>query len=141
VKKIIPVLLFMLFLPAFFSPPALADEKQEAAAVDAAQAWLKLVDEGKYAESWDQAASYFKKAVTKENWKRQLAAVRDPLGTVLSRKLKSKTFATTLPGAPDGDYVVIQFETSYEKKKTAVETITPMLDRDGKWHVSGYFIR
>ncbi|HEX3698552.1 MAG TPA: DUF4019 domain-containing protein [Polyangia bacterium] len=33
---------------------------------------------------------------------------------------------TTLPGAPDGKYVVIQFATSFERKKEAVETITPM---------------
>ncbi|MGB3565135.1 MAG: DUF4019 domain-containing protein, partial [Thermoanaerobaculia bacterium] len=64
-----------------------------------------------------------------------------PLGKVLSRKVKSKQYATSLPGAPDGEYVVIQFETSFENKTTAIETVTPMKDEDGKWRVSGYFIR
>jgi len=49
--------------------------------------------------------------------------------------------ATSLPGAPDGDYVVIQFQTSFANKASAVETITPMRDRDGAYRVSGYFIR
>jgi hypothetical protein len=44
-------------------------------------------------------------------------------------------------GPPDGEYVVIQFETSFENKKSAIETVTPMLDQDGKWRVSGYFIK
>jgi ribosomal protein S17E len=40
-----------------------------------------------------------------------------------------------------GEYVVIQFETSFENKKTAVETVTPMMDKDGIWRVSGYYIK
>lgn len=48
---------------------------------------------------------------------------------------------TSLPGAPDGKYVVIQYDTSFENKKAAVETVTPMLDKDGKWRVSGYYIK
>jgi hypothetical protein len=46
-----------------------------------------------------------------------------------------------VPGAPDGRYVTIQYETVFEKKASAVETITPMLDPDGIWRVSRYFIR
>jgi hypothetical protein len=46
-----------------------------------------------------------------------------------------------LPGAPDGEYVVIQFEASFEKKKAAVETVTPMVDEDGEWRVSGYYLK
>ena len=30
---------------------------------------------------------------------------------------------------------------SFGNKKAAVETITPMLDKDGKWRVSGYYIK
>lgn len=111
------------------------------AANRAAEAWLKLVDSGKYGESWDTAATYFKNAVDKSAWERQIRAVRAPLGKVLSRELKEAEYRTSLPGAPDGEYVVIQFNTSFENKKSAVETITPMLGKDGEWRVSGYYIR
>lgn len=122
-------------------PPAVAAETAETEAVKAAETWLALVDSGDYAKSWDTAAAYFKRAVTKEKWDEMLKGVRPPLGKVLSRKVKSKDYATSLPGAPDGEYVVIQFETSFENKSAAVETVTPMKDEDGKWRVSGYFIR
>ena len=36
---------------------------------------------------------------------------------------------------------MIQFDTVFEKKSSAVATVTPMLDPDGAWRVSGYFIR
>ena len=48
---------------------------------------------------------------------------------------------SSIPGAPDGEYVVIQFKTSFENKKSGIETVTPMLDKDGKWRVSGYYIK
>ncbi len=118
-----------------------ANEVAEKAAVTASGAWLALVDEGNYAESWNQAAGFFKNAVTKEQWQQSLKAVRTPLGKVIARKLKSKQYTKTLPGAPDGEYIVIQYETTFENKKSAVETLTPMLDKDGKWRVSGYYIR
>ena len=115
--------------------------KEKAAAIQSATNFLQLADNGKYGESWDSAAVLFKKAISRDKWEQAMKQVRKPLGKLVSRKVKSATYATSLPGAPDGKYVVIQFETSFANKKTAVETITPMVDSDGKWHVSGYFIR
>lgn len=110
-------------------------------AQQSAESWLALVDSAKYADRWQEAASLFKTHVTKDQCSSMIAATRDPLGKLVSRKLKSAQYTTTLPGAPDGEYVVIQFDTSFGHKQSAVETITPMLDKDGKWRVSGYFIK
>jgi hypothetical protein len=107
----------------------------------AAEQWLSLIDAGKLAESWKTAAEYFQGAVPREQWQRSLDAVRKPLGDVVSRKLKSAKYTRSLPGAPDGEYVVLQFETSFANKKDAIETITPMLDKDGRWRVSGYYVK
>jgi hypothetical protein len=116
----------------------LAAEKQ---ARQAARAWLALVDAGDYAGSWDAAAGYFRAAITKDPWQRSLAAARTPLGRLVSREFTSAQYATSLPGAPDGEYVVIRFATAFENKAASVETVTPMMDKDGKWRVSGYYIR
>lgn len=70
-----------------------------------------------------------------------MQAVRKPLGKLISRNVQMKIYKTVMPGAPDGEYVIIQFKTSFENKKTAIETITPMMDKNGKWRVSGYFIK
>lgn len=118
-----------------------AKDGDVAAATEAAHAWLAHVDAKEYGKSWDEAASFFKGAITRDAWQSAVAGVRDPLGKVVERKVSSATPATSLPGAPDGRYVVIQLATRFENKKSAVETITPMLDKDGKWRVSGYFIK
>jgi len=118
-----------------------AQQKAEQLAQQSSDAWLALVDSGKYADSWQEASQIFKAAVTREQWQGALRGSRDPLGKMLSRKLKSAAYTKTLPGAPDGEYVVIQYESSFEHKQSAVETVTPMLDKDGKWRVSGYYIK
>jgi len=138
--KSVSVFFFLISL-LFFCPIAQAQQKPEQLAQQSSDAWLALVDSGRYGESWQDASSLFKAHVGKEQWQSMAGSVRDPLGKVLSRKLKSATYTKTLPGAPDGEYVVIQYESSFEHKQSAVETVTPMLDKDGKWRVSGYFIK
>lgn len=135
-------------LAAFFAtvvclPHAFSQTSQKPVdlATASAQSWLALIDSEKYAESWQEASSAFKANLTQEQWAGTAKSVRGQFGKVLSRKLKSAKYTTSLPGAPDGEYVVMQFDTSFANKKSAVETVTPTLDKDGKWRVSGYFIK
>jgi hypothetical protein len=141
--KVAAVVVCVFLMVALWPQAAMiqAQQKPEDLAQKSAEAWLALTDSGKYAESWSEASTLFKNAVTKEQWAGALKGVRSPLGAVQSRKLKEATYTKSLPGAPDGEYVVLKFDTSFENKKSSVETVTPMLDKDGKWRVSGYFIK
>jgi len=87
------------------------------------------------------SASTFKAALSAEAWQQASRPVMEPLGAVKSRSKASATYTKTLPGAPDGEYVVLQFNSSYDKKADAVETVVAKLDTDGQWRVAGYFIR
>jgi hypothetical protein len=118
-----------------------ATETPEVAAQAAALAWLSLVDAGNYAQSWSSASSLFRQKVSQSQWQTAAAGARAPLGALKSRTLQSATPKSALPGAPDGQYLVIQFASSFEHKASAIETVTPMMDTDGKWHVSGYYIK
>jgi len=123
------------------SPAATVKPPDQAAAIAAAEAWLRSIDSEDYAGSWDRAATYFRHAITKDQWVASLNGARRPLGALTSRRLLSAEPATRLPGAPDGHYVVIQFQTAFANKKLAVETATSMLDTDGAWRVAGYLIK
>lgn len=116
-----------------------ADEKTDAA-VTAAKEWLALVDAKEYKKSWQEAAPFFMESVKEKQWEGMISSVRDPLGKTESRELLGTQFATTLPGAPEGEYIVIQFKTNFADKPDSVETITPM-KAEGVWRVSGYFIK
>jgi len=107
----------------------------------AAEAWLALVDAGRYGESWTEAAAYFKGAITADAWTKSVGAVRGPIGSLKSRTLLGAKPATSLPGAPDGEYVVFQFTASFDQKANAVETVTVTHEKDGVWKVSGYYVK
>lgn len=115
------------------------DPGHEAAARAAALAWLAHVDAGRYGESWGEASSYFRGQVTEAAWQRSAAAARGPLGALKTRTFAKATPATSLPGVPDGQYVVLEFRSSFANKAEAVETVTPRLE-NGVWRVSGYYI-
>ncbi len=102
--------------------------------------WLAFVDATQYESSWKEAAALFKTQISSSDWANTVAAVRTPLGGVVSRDLNSSTYAISLPSAPDGEYVVILFQTKFENKAEAVETVTAMLS-EGQWRIAGYFIR
>ena len=121
------------------SVPTVSNETK-AEVVNDAKEWLGLIYDNNYSQSWDNAASLFQKAVTKEQWTQQLSGIVPPLGKVISREVISAEYHTELPGAPDGEYIVIQFKTSFENKNESVETVTQMID-DDQWKVSGYFIK
>lgn len=87
------------------------------------------------------AAGFFQASISKQNWENALQNARGPLGALISRKIKSARYAESSPGAPDGEYVVIQYETQFENKRSAIETVTSRLEKDGSWKVSGYYIR
>ena len=111
------------------------------AAKDAATKWLAVMDQGKTAETWDAAAPMMQAAVTRDTWATVGSQVRAPLGAVKKRTLGSASYTRTLPNAPEGEYVVIQYDTEFANRPNAVETVVPMRLPDGSWKVSGYFIR
>lgn len=124
-----------------FPVAVLADEAAEKAAVTAAQAWLGQIDAGNYGRSWNDASAYFKGAMTEKGWSDALTGARKPLGKLVSRKFGKAQNVKSLPGAPDGNYVVMQYETSFANKKSAVETVTFVQEKDGKWKAAGYYIK
>jgi hypothetical protein len=123
------------------SPGSTPKSAAEKAATSAAQAWLALIDDGNYAKSWQEASDFFQGAVIQKAWEDAMESVRKPLGKLVSREVKKVQSATSLPGAPDGQYVVMQFNTSFANKLSAVETVTFMLGKDGQWKSAGYFIK
>jgi hypothetical protein len=121
--------------------PGLAQEKPVEMAQKADTAWLELVDAGKYVESWKAAAAAFRAAVTEEKWGSALRAMRTPLGKLGTRTMQSATYTKMLPGVADGDYVVVLYQTSFEKKQIAQETVIASREKDGVWRVAGYYLK
>ena len=104
------------------------------------EAWLAIIDHGKYSEGWRAASAGFRSQVTEDLWGKAMTNAREPLGAASTRKLLRVPFAKSLPGTPDGEYAVVLFQTAFAKKADSVETLTFALE-EGKWKCAGYFIR
>lgn len=111
-----------------------------AAGASVARAWVTLLDGRHWAETWQSAGAIFKAQMTEARWPSVIEPVRQPLGAVSSRSFLSATNTTSLPGAPAGEYQIIQFTTAFATKPGAIETVVLAHEPSG-WKVDGYFIR
>ena len=119
--------------------PLPSDGKGEA--VRTAQAWVALLDAGKYDDSWKQAARPLKQAVSLKKWKLTMTPLRDPLGALGTRQEKAAQLTREIAGAPDAQYAVVEVSTSFANKAAATETVTLIWEKDGRWRVSSYALR
>ena len=138
-KPLIAVLMSLLFL--VFAGPALAATPAPGEADREAQSWLNLIDAGEYGRSWETSSAFFRAAVSEAGWIAAVQAARKPFGACIQREQTGRQEATSLPGAPDGDYLILLFTTNFASKKAARETLTLMREPDRQWRVAGYFIQ
>ena len=105
-----------------------------------AKDWLKIIDAGNYTLSWQKSDSFFKSRLSQNKWDTALKGVRTPLGKVNSRSEISVNEYSKLPGVPEGEYLIIQFQTEFQNKKSATETLA-LSKSSGQWLPVGYFIK
>lgn len=117
-----------------------SDGASKAEGASAARTWLTLVDSKSWAESWRESGGLFRSRISSADWASTIQPVRQPLGKIASRTLGKVTRTGSLPGAPPGDYQVLEFQADFASRKGAVETVVLAREPDG-WKVVGYFIR
>lgn len=132
----------VLLLILFCSGVAVADDSDILKAVESsARNWLELIDGKKYQESWESASSLFKAKKTESEWIKIITAIRSPRGEINARYIATAGAAKSLSGFPDGDYVVLQFYTTFALKGLALETITLAKTQDSVWLIADYSIK
>lgn len=125
-------------LTAFSSNLIMTGSQSEEDVATDAQKWLALVDDLKYEESWMRASSMFRSEVKQEQWIAALKRSREPLGAVTSRTRTRLQFSNSLRGAPDGNYAILHYQTTFSSK-TATERLT-LLKEEGRWQMAAYGI-
>ncbi len=137
--KLYPLYPILLLIIATTSSPSHAEESSDTAQ-HTVEAWLSHLDNADYDKTWQHTAPLFQAQVDQQAWANMAHQARRPLGEFKSRALIGAAYHSQLPGALSGDYIVFQYRTTFENKTDAVETVTPMLV-EGRWLVSGYFVR
>lgn len=103
--------------------------------------WLQLVDDEQYALSWKESGPIFKSSVTQEKWIEAMQLVRQPLGIVTSRELAMAQAPSTLPGLPEGEYLIMTFSTVFDSNTSVSTETLSMVKVNDEYRAIGYFIR
>lgn len=133
IRMAIPLLALLLGTLAHADTPEQQAER-------AALRWLATLDRGQYEQSWRNASPLVRRQVSMERWAQAVGAARNPLGKVRSRAHLTATYREHIPGAPDGKFVILRFDTAFENKRGAIETVTEMLVGN-QWMTVAYFIQ
>ncbi|WP_301750827.1 DUF4019 domain-containing protein [uncultured Erythrobacter sp.] len=121
--------------PAPAISAAATAEADAAAAARAAEEFLTLIDESRWAESYAATGTQFRQLNSLERWTAVSEKVRPPLGTVLTRNLVTNEF---VPAPPEG-YQLVKFASSYADGTNQVESVSLEWE-DGAWRVVGIVI-
>ena len=105
-----------------------------------AERLLTLMDQAKYRDCWRQSSQHYKTQLNAEEWESQMKPVRNNFGALQKRVYKTSKTSKTLAGAPEGEYMVLEYTTSFANKPNVTETL--VLSREGGgWKLAGYSVR
>lgn len=119
-----------------------ADDSAILEAVEkSARDWLVQTDNGKYIESWNKASALLQAQQPEPAWVKKTQSFRAPFGTMTARYIAAAGYIKAPSGFPSGDYIIVQFYTTFANNKLASETITLAKEKGETWQVIEYEIK
>lgn len=112
----------------------------EVAAERQALGFLGYLDQGRFADSYAYTGMLIRTQLDRDAFSTQIQKTRVGTGALQSRELIDAGYTTTVPGAPDGQYVILHYHASFANRQDAVETVTLAFAK-GYWRVAGYYIK
>ena len=137
IKRLIVILLLLFCASVVYAEESTILEKVESSA----RSWLGLIDSGKYKESWENSSALFKLKKSESEWIKSITATRGSRGAMSARYIATAASGKSLSGFPDGEYVVLQFYTTFPEKGLAFETVTLAKTQNETWQVAEYSVK
>jgi uncharacterized protein DUF4019 len=121
-------------------PQADPHAAEESAAQRQALGFLGYLDQGRYADSYAYTGMLLRTQVDREAFAAQIEKARAGTGALQGRELIDANYDTSVPGAPQGQYVILHYHANFANRQDAVETVTLAMAK-GYWRVDGYYIK
>jgi hypothetical protein len=113
---------------------------EEQAAQRQALGFLGYLDHGRFADSYAYTGMLIRSQLDREAFASQVEKARSGTGAIQARELIDAGYSTTVPGAPEGQYVVLHYHSSFANRPDTVETLTLAMAK-GYWRVDGWYIK
>src|SRR5689334_5930601 len=137
-RRYLTLLLPFLLLGTVSAMPQ--QQAPEKAAQEAAESWLRLIDAGKYAESWDELAEVAKANVTKESWEKLRNDGATPNGADegKARKLTHAQSTSSLRSVKDKAGVMLSYRSRLDSHRSVTEIVELVQEEGRGWRVAFY---
>ncbi|MCZ8368787.1 MAG: DUF4019 domain-containing protein [Porphyrobacter sp.] len=112
--------------------PAAATVSESAAAASAAEAFLDLIDKGRWADSYAATGAEFRRLNTLKVWSEVSARLRPRLGELVTRNIVSNEYVPT----PPAGYRLVKFRSAYANGTAQTESVS-LAWEGGAWKVAG----
>ncbi|SAK44110.1 membrane protein [Caballeronia pedi] len=119
-------------------------DKQDQDIAQVALAIVRLIDQNKAGEVWDQGSPIAKQIISRDDFVKKVAHDRAPLGAPGMRMpMGVKHYRYDGSGnLPAGSYTNILFDTQFSQaSQSSREMVTFFLDSDKVWRFAGYSVR
>jgi uncharacterized protein DUF4019 len=118
--------------------PTLRDDRDS---IDAGMKWLALIDGGNAGAAWDLSSKQLKSSVTRDKFIEGMRDARKSLGKLEGRTAERFARSHQLPGAPEGDYAIIDYTARFAQGKKLQERLVWSIEEGDIWRVAGYEYR
>jgi len=118
--------------------PTLRDDRDS---IDAGMKWLALIDGGNAGAAWDLSSKQLKSSVTRDAFIKGMRDARKSLGKLETRTAERFARSHQLPGAPEGDYAIIDYTARFAQGKKLQERLVWSIEEGDIWRVAGYEYR
>jgi Protein of unknown function (DUF4019) len=137
--KLKRIVTLVLFICICFSSSVSA-ELFSSEALLSAEAFVVEIDKNDYRSAYANAAPILKLISQQDAWVKQQGLSFRLLGKSLKRQLMTVRSRESYPGFPDGNYLIVCYQTQTEYKSKAIEVL--LLKEQGQvWQVCKYSIR
>jgi len=99
-----------------------------------ATSWLNLIDTEHFAESWQPLGKKLKAKYSESTWGSALHPLLSQTG-----KVKKRTFRSVSYSDPQGESVIVEFDSSFTNASVTKEIVT-LAQEDGQWKIVSYSV-
>jgi hypothetical protein len=106
-----------------------------------AEQWLRMLDEEKYEEAWQQTTTLFRSAMSYDYFLRFAKHVRRPVTAGALRVVEDEALRNDMPGLPYGPYFDVTFEATSPTKRTGSSEHIILAPDGCQWKVTSYELK
>ena len=121
--------------------PVGAESSSDHLSAQEAVRFLELMDQARYDDAWLSMSPLFQTLNHQPQWQNRQQTIRAAYGALSSRQLDRISYRQTYTLSPDGEYVVVQFDSSFTNKADTFETVVLDCRTTPECFIREYIIR